>query len=73
MMTIVRTRSTEATRGVVFAILAVALAVLGIGQAFGDWAFLGSVGAVLGGLGWAGIRWGADTREGADWQPRRPF
>jgi hypothetical protein len=73
MMTIVRPRSTQASRGVVLAILSVALVLLAIGQAFGDWAFLGSVAALLGSLGWAGIRWGADTRDGADWKPRRPL
>jgi hypothetical protein len=71
-MTIVRTHSAEAARGVVLAILAVTLVLLAIGQAFGDWAFLGSDATVLGGLGWAGVRWGADTRDGADWKPRRP-
>ena len=71
MMAIVRTRSTEAPRGVVFAVLGVALILLGIGQALGDWAFLTSLALVLGGLGWSGIRWGADSRDGADWKPRR--
>ena len=73
MLTIVRTRSTEAPRGVVFGILAVALGALALGESLGDWAFLGSVALVLGALGWAGIRWGADTRDGADWKPRRPL
>ena len=71
MMAIVRTRSKEAPRGVVFAVLAVALILLGIGQTVGDWGFLASVTLLLGALGWSGIRWGADTRDGADWKPRR--
>lgn len=57
----------------VAAILAVAAVLLGIGQALGDWAIAGSLAAILGGLGWAGVRWGADTRDGADWKPRRPL
>jgi hypothetical protein len=73
MMAIVRTRSGEASRGVVFAVLGTALVLLGIGQALGDVGFLVSLALVLGGLGWAGIRWGADTRDGGDWKPRRPF
>lgn len=68
-----KVRSAQAPRGVVLGIVAAALALLAIGQAFGDWAFLGSIAAVLGGLGWAGIRWGADSRDGTDWKPRRPF
>ena len=68
MMAIVRPRSTEASRGIVFAVLGVALTVLAVGQALGDWVFLGALALVLGVLGWSGIRWGTDTRDGRDWQ-----
>ncbi|MDQ4005573.1 MAG: hypothetical protein M3135_04630 [Actinomycetota bacterium] len=72
MTTIVRSRSTEAPRGVLLAILGVALLLIGIGQALGDWAFLVSLALLLGGLGWSGVRWGSDSRDGADWKPQRP-
>ena len=73
MTSMVNLHTPEATRGVVFGIFSVAAAVLAAGVALGDWAFLGALVLVLGGLGWSGTRWGADSTDGKDWKPRRPW
>jgi hypothetical protein len=42
--------------------------ILPVAAAISDWMFLVSLAATIGLLGWVGWRWGADSRDGRDWQ-----
>ena len=40
-------------------------------NATNEWLLLLSIVAAIGALGWIGINWGADSRDGRDWRPQK--
>ena len=63
-------RTREVSRTTLLWMIVAVLAILPLAEVAGGWVFLGSLAAVLGGLGWLGTNWGADSRDGRDWRPR---
>lgn len=59
------------SRTTVLWMLVAIFVVLPLAAAVGDWLFLVTLAGTLGLLGWVGWNWGADSRDGRDWQTGR--